>query len=1122
MEISAEELGAMESRAWEYGRKLGECLFADLNLRRALAFARGPNMARVSVRIEIDPAAAELQGLLWERLILTNGDEEIAPAVHSRFALSRGVLSEEAVEGPGEGVFRLLAVIASPAELRELPDNSPLKAIDIPAEIRNLRRAWDGLVQRGLMCVTILAAMDAELQASLLAAGYRVAPAPVSLEAISDALSGFDSLHLICHGAFKGGVARLLLEDATGKQCTVTEEEFLPRLGTRSLRLVFLQACQSASREPGVTNVFSGLGPKVAQRAAAVIAMQDFVRVEDAARFAQEFYDVLLATGSAAQAANAGRLVLFRPDSMSWAIPALYLAPKADPLWQPDTILAASQDLAARFRERPDLTAPFPVEVIRQTPGTSSSMETSPPGPRMRVSDAVAGLLFPTEGEASQVVVLAGNYGRAKTAQLYSLYTEYAAKVSRGGPLPLFVRASDFVLTDMRPAEAVARAIAKTYASEAEIALPVDSLARRLSQPFILFLEGDLVTDSRRCVTAFEMAGELVEGRRDASIVVTMGEHAVAGAEALKPLSGGMPPILLVQLLSPASVSQYLTALPGSAGKNLLAAIERSNLFDLACVPWLLSCLIRQSNRANLSRSGVIARIVAGNMAVVDWAPGIRRMVSDALGRFGWIMQTGQLQRLTGNRLYEVLGDVRGRREEPLDHLRDKAFETRLVCLCDEDSLRFAYPGFQSFWCAQHLIDKGASLGSYLDDITATLGRRSRIRLWEDTLVLLSGLMDKPDRLVRRILTGSSLGQGGQVFLAATCIHEARLSDRTVSADLVCQVFDNLVWRSTPVKESSAAVRVRAIECLGLLREASTVPHLLSLAIERIRTTGRGALDFEFSGIRQAAVQVLLTMREEAEAHLRNLLSVPNPTASLLSIPALIKAWRSGDCAQLQAIFHRGDDGVPAIVAFAMGTIGGEENLEFLAGELRRPGAAEDTVWAIADALLPLNPVQVTRRAVRPAYGCPDLHALTAYTIGKLQIAVPGDQEFRFLIACLESSDAKTQGMALRALAQLGDSSQRATCEYLASERWGHAAAQGFPIPETSGDRATLRFYALESLRLIGTVESANCLRVARHTPGQGRSDDFMSLSYEVTEDIYRRCTGGCEGDSFEQQDPAR
>ena len=127
--------------------------------------------------------------------------------------------------------------------------------------------------------------------------------------------------------------------------------------------------------------------------------MQDFVRVDDARRFAQEFYDTLLSTGYADRAANAGRRTLYRPDSRSWAIPALYLAPKADPLWQPDAVLRAVQDLADQFRAKPDLAAPFPIEVIRQWPDISSKMETSPPGPRVRVLEAVSGALFPEKGK---------------------------------------------------------------------------------------------------------------------------------------------------------------------------------------------------------------------------------------------------------------------------------------------------------------------------------------------------------------------------------------------------------------------------------------------------------------------------------------------------------------------------------------------------------------------------------------------------------------------------------------------------------------------------------------------------------------------------------------------------
>ena len=41
------------------------------------------------------------------------------------------------------------------------------------------------------------------------------------------------------------------------------------------------------------------------------------------------------------------------------------------------------------------------MDVIRQMPDVSSKMETSPPGPRVRMLEAVASALFPVEGRGS-------------------------------------------------------------------------------------------------------------------------------------------------------------------------------------------------------------------------------------------------------------------------------------------------------------------------------------------------------------------------------------------------------------------------------------------------------------------------------------------------------------------------------------------------------------------------------------------------------------------------------------------------------------------------------------------------------------------------------------------------
>src|SRR3954470_23242262 len=63
--INPQDLAAIESDRWEYGRRLGQTLFSDVSLQRALAYARG-SAKRVSVSLEIDPEAAALHDLMWE------------------------------------------------------------------------------------------------------------------------------------------------------------------------------------------------------------------------------------------------------------------------------------------------------------------------------------------------------------------------------------------------------------------------------------------------------------------------------------------------------------------------------------------------------------------------------------------------------------------------------------------------------------------------------------------------------------------------------------------------------------------------------------------------------------------------------------------------------------------------------------------------------------------------------------------------------------------------------------------------------------------------------------------------------------------------------------------------
>ncbi len=1115
--IPFEELIEADSRPWEYGRRLGASLFSEPSLRRALSYARGKDGHRVAISIEVDADATPAHSVLWERLIFSSGDEEEAFAASSQYGLSRLIPSETpALPAPGDGPLRLLLVVASPVELATLGQSSQLAPIDTAAEIANLRGAWDSLVARGLLRVKILGRIDAALADPLREAGYDVAARPATLESIADFISGVDSLHLICHGAFRDGKASLLLEDSEGRSKVIAEDQFLPPLGKRSLRLVFLQACQSATRSPGTTNVFSGLAPKVARVASAVVAMQDYVLMDDAKRFAQEFYETLLTTGSAHSAVNAGRRTLYRLDSGNWAIPALFLAPRAEPLWQADAVLSAVHDVSAKLHEIPDVATPFPIEVIRLGSAVSFQTETSPPGARVRLSQAIAAEISNPESD-SHLIVIAGHNGRAKTAQLYSLYTEYAAKVSRGGPLPFLVRMSHFEPADVTATESVAKAISKTFGDLIDGQVSIPAIAKRLSQPFVLFLDGDQETDNRRRTFACENLTELIENREDAFVVATLDQYSLDHIPALALRAEKKPAaaIFLVQLMTPASVGQFLHGLPSGTGAPLLHVIEHSNLFDLATVPWLLSILIRQPSRSIGSRSQVIERVVNSNFASVPWTLGARRIVQDLLGNIAWTLQTLKLQRLTGSQLYELLDETRGRREVPLEQLRNAALETRMLAPTDEDGVRFAYPGFQSFWCAKHLLSLDPTeMKRRLDDVTATLGRWSRVRLWEDTLVLLTGLMDEPDQLLRRILSGNNLSVGEQTFLAARCINEAHLCGKSVASDVSLQVLDSLILRSSNCQDGTTAPRVRAAATLGLLRDPQAIPHLLSLAIKPTYIDPDGNLTFHPSGVRQAALQVLMTMQKEAEAHIDSLTN-----SGVQSIPDLIEAWRANDSESLKRIFFRKEKGLPAIAAFALAAIG-EDNLEFLAKQILDPSIENDTMWAIADAVLFCDPRTVASSVVAGMRRNPALHLPAAYILGRLGISDPGSDELRFLDRCLHDDNVRVQGVALRSLAQLGQTDYRELAEWIATGQ-GKPSSQGsLRVPKRNSERNVLRRYALESLRLIGTLATIDRLRESRNSEARKR-DPFQSpqlnqLSYEISEAIYWRVTGGLKGDFYD------
>jgi CHAT domain-containing protein len=135
-------------------------------------------------------------------------------------------------------------------------------------------------------------------------------------------------VHFIGHGQFDG-TGRLAFSDVDGTVDWVDEWALRKHINaSKDLKLVFLQACESALPDPYVS--FSGVARTLAASGVpAVVGMQYKVTSATANAFACDFYDALLRRNLApALAVQAARREL--EDGTAFGLPVVYLASDAD------------------------------------------------------------------------------------------------------------------------------------------------------------------------------------------------------------------------------------------------------------------------------------------------------------------------------------------------------------------------------------------------------------------------------------------------------------------------------------------------------------------------------------------------------------------------------------------------------------------------------------------------------------------------------------------------------------------------------------------------------------------------------------------------------------------------
>ncbi len=1104
----------------EYGVLLGTQLGSSWSVRSALASIGQPEVLRVQIMLE---GAGPHESIRWERLALPQrAGDPLAIRRDTPFSRFAAVELPQEI-APEDSRFHLLVAIAGPAA--DEAARFGVSAIDAASECVAIVDACTDLLQNGQMEITLLpgkSGLSAEIREKLTDAHVKIADGFTTAEQIASHLDKVDGLHIIAHGR-QGKRFNLVLEDEKLGVLACPDEQLIKQWRPDQLRLIFLQSCQSAAAHsandprPALNGFMRQL---VRGGARAVVAMQDFIRIDDAREFNRGFYTSLIREGFVDEAANSGRRRLSQSVDAAWSIPAVTTRLKGGAVWRESPLRAAQKKLRDRVQfERAVRSYPlFPVDAAtvlsrdllkRSTlPGRDEIDTVYPPGEGVRV-DAFRTLKESVaQTQPGQTICVVGPHGRAKTTLLEALYLSEVERHWRGEQpaIPVMLRLADCTYGGFNADRTFASGIAKLFESRASAVLdPMYLLNCFDQQPFLFLLSGDEDVSDAMQQKALDALASFRQGRDKGThkYVVTLDQSAIKVAD--------IPEDSLCLIIQPMSVERVTTYLKDFAatpqgslpGKILLDRL--AGVWDLAEVPWLLSEMIDQADRGVLgnTRAKILQRVADERIAQVTGPVGLRARVEDVLCKLAWDMYAGRMTSLAGTDVFELLMRMRGNRDYSLVDFRSQLINPcRIMAPGDEDGLRFAYPGFRSYFCALYIYRKPpAERERILEEITATLGRRARAQLWEEVLLILAGLWSETNTLLRMILSGVALGDGDQTYIAARCLHEAKQAFPSGSLDdpVVRSIVSALIYRSQPRSLRSVSARKKAIQFLGPLQEPRTLPHLISIALKKIRPDAKGKLTYDFSGVRLAAIKALLHTPDAVLQYVRT----EREWKDNVALHDTLDAWLKFDPVRLcMRLNDSSDIAVSSLAAFGLALTKLDVahhalELQFLRADASSRENGTDLLWALTDALLEVGDPGLAN-LISNNLAREDLRPQLAYLMGKIGSSHLESAGCNFLREHLESesSDFALRGRCLQALAELRDTSVLDRCHKWLDDR-----------------NSTLRYYALQAVRHIGTEESLVLL-----TQSQGRAENEAAttatlsierLRLEVYEDIYWRLAGG-------------
>jgi len=287
------------------GRHLFEALFPR-EILRIWEANRSDVDSRNALRLRLDVRSAELALVPWE--IIHDGRGYIAMTRDT--PLVRCSYDHRQVKATANTLpLNILLIVATPRDSPVLPN--------IESEVELIESGIAGLKHdRKVGRVDIIRrATRQRLQDQLAVSDYHV-------------------LHYMGHGTFENDKGYLVFENENGFAERVSGETVSYFFGDAPLRLLFLNACNTAV----ASDAESFLGVAHAALVAgvpAIVAMQDAVPDSVAAKFARQFYETLAMDQPLECCMVEGRKAISGEISADWSIPVLFSNADEGLLWTP-------------------------------------------------------------------------------------------------------------------------------------------------------------------------------------------------------------------------------------------------------------------------------------------------------------------------------------------------------------------------------------------------------------------------------------------------------------------------------------------------------------------------------------------------------------------------------------------------------------------------------------------------------------------------------------------------------------------------------------------------------------------------------------------------------------------